>query len=219
MVNAAPRVGETHSFPASGGGFPGFGLDVENAAAPGAEATFCASDQANASDFRAVIIGAALRTIITPRIRSLCRIIWRIGFHGFPCRFRAGRSGNGDAGSRMRQAELEFTDPDLVPGAVLGSAQAPQIRSRGNGLGCRDTEQLFIAKHELAVVWFHGWMGEDQIVVPAAAPDADHGPVVFELDGAQGGRVINQLKHAGPMRVGAFRAIPGLRRRRRGRTS
>ena len=217
-INAKARRRGAHSFPASGNGFPGLGLDVENAAAPGAQAAFRASDQANPPDFRPVIIGAALWTIIIPRIRSLVHIIRRIGFHIFPFQFLGRRCGNGDATGRMRQVKLEFTNPKLIPGAVLGPRRAPQIRSRGDGLGRWNTKQLFFAEHELAVIWFHGGMSQDQIVVAAAA-DADHGLLVFEFDGAQGGRVINQLKHAGLVEVGAFRAIAGPPRRRRGHTS
>ena len=94
----------------------------------------------------------------------------------------------------MRQAKLEFTDLDLVPRAELRSPQTRQVGLPGEVLHRRETKDLLAPEHQHAVVPFNRRVPQNQVIVFAAS-NPNHRRLIFEMDGAEDGGIVDQLKH------------------------
>ena len=119
---------------------------------------------------------------------------------------------------RMCERELKIPKLEQVRRAKLGSSQALQFDCIGHRETRREAEHLFVPEHQQAVAGKDRGVLQDQVVI-LAPPDPNDGLVVFEINGAEDGSMVNELKHRGLFRVGFQQAIAALRRGRPGHIS
>lgn len=100
-----------------------------------------------------------------------------------------------DYGTRRgRQAENEFAYFDCVAGTKFETIELPQLGWRRHLLARRQAKDLFTPEDQEAVERLDGGVGQDQIVLFAAA-DADNRPIIFKIDRAENCRMVDELKH------------------------
>ena len=196
----------------------GLRLCDEKTAALGTQAAFGVAYHPQALDLRVRNKHSTVRAEVTARARPFACSGCRVSFRSPRPLLLAVNLRKGHGPGRMRQAELELADLDVVPCAELGSRQAAQVGLRGDGMARREVEHLLAAEHEQAVLRFDRGMPQHQVIVLAAS-GANCRPAIFKIDGAEDSRMVNQLKHVALLRSGVPQAGLGLRRSRPAHTS
>ncbi len=120
---------------------------------------------------------------------------------------------DGYGACRRRQAEGDVTNLKLIAKTKFSADQSRQIGFPGYEMPRRQPEHVCIAKNQQAVMRFNRRMPQNEIVI-FAAPDSDHASVIFQVDRAENGIMVNQLEHGCRVRAGgpgATRVLPSPR--------